>query len=89
MWFIIVSLALVYLMRATRRMNRLTESSSPDLTKWQRGKHTTSSIAEELIAQLNDRCRTLRGNPAHYWMDKSMDSEEVLLTGSRRRLHII
>lgn len=34
MWLIIISLALVQLMQATRRMNRLAGSGSLDLSKW-------------------------------------------------------
>jgi hypothetical protein len=83
MWLIIIiSLALVQLMRATRRTNRLTGSGNLDLPKWQRGKQTTSNIAEELMAQLNERCTSLRGKLAHYWMDKSRGSEETPLTSS-------
>lgn len=82
MWLIIISLALIQLMRATRRMNRLTGSGSLDLPKWQRGKQTTSNIAEELMAQLSELCTRLREKLANYWMDKSRSSEETPLTSS-------
>jgi len=82
MWLILISLALVQLMRATHRMNRLTGSGSFDLPKWQRGKQTTSNIAEELMAQLNERCTRLMEQLAYYWMDKSRSSEETPLTSS-------
>lgn len=82
LWLFIISLAIFQLMRATRRMNRLTGSGSLDLPKRQRGKQTTSNIAEELMAPLNERCTRLRKKLAHYWMDKSRVSEQTLLTSS-------
>jgi hypothetical protein len=82
MWLFNFSLALVQLMRAIRKMNRLTGSGSLDLPKWQRGKQTTSNIAEELMSQLNERCTRLMEHLAHYWIDKSRDSEETPLTSS-------
>lgn len=81
MWLIIISTAPVQLMWATRRMNGLTGSGSLDLLKWQRGKQTTSNIAE-LMAQLDERCTRLREMLAYYWMDKSRGSEETPLTSS-------
>ncbi|KAH8600114.1 hypothetical protein B0O99DRAFT_649498 [Bisporella sp. PMI_857] len=82
MWLIIITMALVQLIRATRRMNRLAASSSLDLPKWQRGKQTTSNIVEELMAQSNERCARLMEKFAYYWMDKSRGAEESLLTSS-------
>lgn len=84
MWLISFGLALVQLMRATRRMNRSTGPGSLYLPKWQRGMQTTSSIAEELMAPLNERCTRLREKFAHSWMDKSRGSERTPLTRSER-----
>lgn len=81
-WLFIISLALVQLIRATCKVNRLTGSGSLDLPKWQRGKQTTSNIAEELMAQLNERWTRLMEQLAYYWVDKSRDSEETPLTSS-------
>jgi hypothetical protein len=81
-WLFIISLALVQSMRAIRKMKRLTGSGSLDLPKWQRGKQTISNIAEELMAQLNERCTRLREQLAHSWIDKSRGSEETRLTSS-------
>ena len=52
-------------------MKRFTGSGSLNLPKWQRSKQTTSNIAEELMAQLNE-----------YWIDKSRALEETSLTSS-------
>lgn len=71
LWLIIIIVSFVQLMRATRKTNRLTGSGSLDLPKWQRSKQTTSSIAEELVAQLNEHCTWLGEKLAYYCIDKS------------------
>ncbi|RDW62186.1 hypothetical protein BP6252_11619 [Coleophoma cylindrospora] len=78
MWLVIIGLALIRSIRATRRMNLLTGSSSPDLPKWQRGKQLTPSIIEDLTAQSNERC-------TRSWvqsLDTSRGSEEASLMSS-------
>jgi hypothetical protein len=89
MWLTIISLALFQSMRTTRRICRLTGSGSLDLPKQQRDKQITSNIAEELMAQLNERHIRLRENLAHYWMDKTGGSEETPLTSSEAGDHMV
>ncbi|KAN0113187.1 hypothetical protein V8E51_006138 [Hyaloscypha variabilis] len=79
LWLIIICMALVQLLRAARKVNRLTVSGSLDLPKWQRGKQTTSNIAEELMAQLNKRCTRLMEKLAYNWTDKSSSEETPLI----------
>jgi len=80
LWLIIIIVAFVQLMRVTRRMKRFTGSGSLDLPKWQSSKQTTSNIAEELMARLNEHCTWLEEKLAHYWIDKSRALEETPLT---------
>jgi hypothetical protein len=81
LWLIIIIVAFVQLMRATRRMKRFTGSGTLDLPKRQRSKQTTSNIAEDLMAQLNEHCTWLGEESAH-WIDKSRALEETPLTSS-------
>ncbi|KAL2823226.1 hypothetical protein BDW59DRAFT_148869 [Aspergillus cavernicola] len=83
MWLIIIGAALVQLMRAIRKMNRLTGSGSLDPPKSQTAKQTASKIAEELMAPLHEGCAKLREKLAHCWMDKTRGSEETPLTSSQ------
>jgi hypothetical protein len=79
LWLIIMSLAFIQLMLATRRKIKLTGSGRVELPNWQRSKQPTSTIVDELIAQLNDYCSWFGDKLEHYWVERSLASEETSL----------
>jgi hypothetical protein len=82
LWLIIIIVAFVQSVLATRRKIRLTGSGRLHLPKWQRSQQATSTIVEELIAQLNEYCTWIGEKLEQYWIDKSMASEESSLMNS-------
>ncbi|KAK2759106.1 hypothetical protein FQN54_003205 [Arachnomyces sp. PD_36] len=85
MWLIVIILAFVQVMRTTRKNNRLTRSGSSDLLAWQRSKQATSNMAEELMAQFNERCTRLSKQLTHYWMYGRPGSDETPLRSNEGR----
>ncbi|KAL2845125.1 hypothetical protein BJX68DRAFT_242344 [Aspergillus pseudodeflectus] len=82
LWLVVVGPALVQLMRAMRRMNRLANSGGADPSCSQTSQATTSEISDEVVALLHERWTKMNGDLQP--LDTLRDFEEALLASSRR-----
>jgi hypothetical protein len=87
MWLIIIVMALVLLMLATRGVKTSTRGAGIYGLKSQTSKKTMRGILEELMAEFNTFWTWLEESLLHLWFDKSWDLEETASTNSERQTH--
>ncbi|KAF2135432.1 uncharacterized protein K452DRAFT_323058 [Aplosporella prunicola CBS 121167] len=71
LWIMVTTVALFWLIRATRRMNSVPGSGSDNVLKRQGSIRTMSKIAEKLMAKVDNLCIWLGEELENYWMEKS------------------
>lgn len=85
-WLIIIGLALVLLVWATHRINKMTEIASLKASpNSQRDGNAISRFAEVLMAPVNERYTRFRDKAVHYWMAEYTNSEESPLIRSTKK----
>jgi hypothetical protein len=84
-WLVIIGLALALLLRATHRINQMSQPPSlgPPPPKPQRDERAISRFADGLMNQVNERYTILREKAMHFWTVECRNSEESPLIGSK------